>query len=88
MNTPLFIMKNARVIQTLTYQITFLGEIDDSWQKWFGDFEISCEKEAGCTTRTTLTGEVVDQAALWGILNKIWNLNLVLESVNLVVEDN
>jgi len=32
----------------------------------------------------TLTGSVVDQAALRGILNKLWDLNFCLISVNLV----
>ena len=31
--------------------------------------------------QTFITGEVADQAALRGILEKIWNLNLVLVSV-------
>ena len=60
------------------YQIQIEGELGEQWSDWFSGMTISVEKE---TTVTTLTG-YVDQATLRGILNKIWDLNLVLISVN------
>jgi hypothetical protein len=61
------------------YQIRVRGYLDNAWSDWFGDMDI---KTAGVKGRsaTTLTGWV-DQSALRGILNRIWDLNLVLISV-------
>ena len=63
------------------YQITVQGMLDDSWQIWFADFNFSSEPAAQGQTLTTLTGEIPDQAALRGLLNKLWDLNLCLWAV-------
>ena len=39
------------------------------------------QKEANGMQVTILSGEIVDQAALRGLLNRLWDLNLVLRSV-------
>ena len=61
------------------YQIKMRGELDSSWSAWFSHMTITFD---GGTT--TLTGAVVDQSALRGILTKLWDLNLDLISVNQV----
>jgi hypothetical protein len=58
------------------YQIRVQGRLDESWSDWFEGMTIVPESAI-----TTLTGPVADQAALHGILDKIWNLNLALISV-------
>lgn len=59
------------------YRIRVKGVLDPSWSDWFGGFTIiSTEDE------TELTGLVVDQAALHGILTKINDLGLSLISVS------
>jgi len=63
------------------YQIRIEGELDEQWSDWFSGMTVVVED--GRRKVTTLTGDA-DQAALRGILNKVWDLNLVLISVNLV----
>jgi hypothetical protein len=61
------------------YQIQIEGELDEQWSDWFSGMTVKVED--GQRKVTTLTGEA-DQATLRGILNKIWDLNLLLISVN------
>lgn len=58
------------------YRIKVRGPLDESWSGWFDGLTISCEGDT-----ITLTGSVVDQSALLGILTKIGYLNLTLLSV-------
>ena len=58
------------------YQIKIQGRLDEGWSEWFNEMTVTFESNI-----TTLTGAVVDQAVLRGILDKIWDLNLVLISV-------
>ena len=60
------------------YQIEVEGKLKESWSNWFGGMNLTIKVERGVTT---LTGEVADQAALRGILSRIWDLNLSLISV-------
>ncbi len=62
------------------YQIKVRGRLDKSWSDWFDRMAITQEG----SDNTTLTGPIVDQAALRGILCKIWDLNLKLVSVMLL----
>jgi hypothetical protein len=59
------------------YQIRMQGRLDESWSGWFSGMAITVDGDT-----TTLTGAVVDQSALRGVLTKLWNLNLVLISVD------
>jgi len=52
------------------------GKLDESWSGWLSGMAITLDDDT-----TTLTGAVVDQSALRGILTKIWDLNLALISV-------
>lgn len=61
---------------TYAYEIIIGGKLGGTWSNWFENMKITCEKGA-----TVLTGKVVDQAALRGILSRIWDLNLILISV-------
>ena len=61
------------------YKIRIEGELDELWSDWFSGMVVAVED--GRRKVTTLTG-CTDQAALRGILNKIWDLNLVVISVN------
>ncbi len=63
--------------QRRVYQIKVQGRLDESWSGWFNCMAIAFEGDT-----TTLTGAVVDQAALRGILSRLWDLNLPLISVN------
>jgi hypothetical protein len=60
------------------YQIRLEGHLDQRWADWFGDLTITLEANG----TTVLTGPLIDQAALYGVLKKIRNLGLPLISVN------
>ena len=62
------------------YQIRIKGHLDDKWSAWFEGLTISLEANG----ETLLSGPVTDQAALHGLLKKIYNLGLTLLSVNRV----
>jgi hypothetical protein len=62
------------------YQIRVQGKLDDRWSDWFSGLSVLVGDVPGHPPVTILTGPA-DQAALRGILNKIWDLNLTLLSV-------
>jgi len=62
------------------YEIRLEGYLDDQWSDWFDGLTISLEKDGD----TLLTGPVVDQAALHGLLRKVRDLGLTLVSVSTV----
>jgi hypothetical protein len=60
------------------YEIQVEGCLAGRWSEWFEGLHI----EASPSGETLLSGEIVDQAALFGVLNKIYSLNLNLISVS------
>jgi len=62
------------------YDIRLRGHLDNQWAAWFEGLTIT--REANGDTR--LTGPMVDQAALHGLLRKVRDLGLPLIAVNLV----
>jgi hypothetical protein len=68
------------------YQITVKGVLDPDWSDWLGCFDVHTEMGADGTHTTLLTGLIEDQAALRGVLNKIWDLNLELISLDQQIE--
>jgi hypothetical protein len=65
------------------YQIRIKGHLDPQWADWFDELTITLEDDA----ETVLTGPVVDQAALHGLLKKLRNLGIPLLSVNRIEPD-
>ena len=59
------------------YEIRVEGHLTDRWSEWFDGLEIHNDPDG----ETTLTGQIRDQAALIGILNKAQALNLVLIAI-------
>jgi hypothetical protein len=68
------------------YQIKVPGELDESWSDWTGGMTIAVESEGEGPPVTTLTG-TVDQAALQGLLRRLYSLGLPLISVNIISGD-
>ncbi|MBM3124437.1 MAG: hypothetical protein FJZ87_05095 [Chloroflexi bacterium] len=62
----------------MIYQIRIEGHLDDQWTGWFGGMTITLEENGD----TLLTGPVVDQAALFGLLKKVRDLGLPLVWLN------
>ena len=58
------------------WEIKVQGALDPQWAEWFNGMAVTFDGSL-----TTLTGPVVDQAELRGILNKMWDLNLALVEV-------
>ena len=69
--------------QSATYQIKVPGELGESWSDWAGGMAIAVDREGGGPPVTTLTG-ALDQAALQGLLRRLYSLGLPLISVHCV----
>jgi len=61
----------------VAYEIRVKGHLDGCWSEWFDGLTIT-NLESG---ETVLCGEIVDQAALHGVLSKVRDLNLLLIAV-------
>ena len=59
------------------YQIRIKGHLGPQWKDWFGGLTITLEDNGD----TVLTGPLVDQAALHGLLKKVRDLGMPLVSV-------
>jgi len=66
--------------QSLVYQIRVQGQLGYQWTDWFGGLSVTREENGD----TLLTGPVVDQSALYGLLKKVRDLGMPLVSVNRV----
>ena|SRR5438067_11003219 len=65
------------------YQIRLKEKLDQRWSVWLGGLMVIHEANG----ETVLTGEVVDQAALHGLLSKVRDLHLTLISVTPLKSD-
>jgi hypothetical protein len=64
--------------QPMVYQIKIKGHLGPQWTDWFEGLTITLEENGD----TLLTGPVVDQAALHGLLKKVRDLGMPLLSVD------
>lgn len=62
------------------YQIKVKGVLGDEWSNWFDGMTMESDNDDPSTT--TITCVISDQAALFGIISRIRDLNLKLISVN------
>ena len=61
-----------------SYEIHVKGQLDESWSDWLEGLEVKLLDNG----EMILFGHIGDQAALMGILNKLYRLNLTLLSVS------
>ncbi len=66
--------------QPATYQIKVPGVLDEKWSDWNGGMMLTVESDEIGLAVTTLTGSF-DQAALQGLLRRLYALGLPLISV-------
>lgn len=69
--------------QPTIYQIRIKGHLGHQWTDWFEGLTVTLEEDGD----TLLTGPVVDDAALHGLLKKVRDLGMPLLSVNRVEPD-
>lgn len=67
--------------QFMVYQSRIKGHLGRQWTEWFEGLTITLEEDG----YTLLTGPVLDQAALHGLLKKVRDLGMPLLSVNSAV---
>ena len=65
------------------YQIIVNGRLEPDWSDYFGGLTVTTEASRSQTT-TTLAGELLDQAALMGALEQLYNCGIALLSVECV----
>ena len=73
----------SKGVKSTKYIIRVKNHLDLHWENWFDRMTITHTGNG----ETILSGYVVDQSALHGLLEKIRNLNLILISVQKVDTD-
>jgi hypothetical protein len=63
--------------ELVVYQIRIRGHLGAGWTDWFGNVSITLEDNG----ETLLIGQMLDQAALHGLLKKVRDLGMPLLSV-------
>ena len=63
--------------QPMVYQIKIKGHVSHQWADWFDGLTITLEEDGN----TLLTGTVIDQAALHGLLRKVRDLGMPLLAI-------
>ncbi len=65
----------------MKYRVKIAGSLDQSWFDWLGDVKIASEPQHDGSVVNILTVNLVDQSALFGIIDRIRDLNLNLIDV-------
>lgn len=74
---------HSRPDQPITYELRLRGHLDQQWQDWFDSASITLAENG----ETILICEVVDQAALHGLLRRVRDLGVQLIAVTRIEPD-
>jgi len=77
-------MESKQINQTNTYCIRVKERLDQHITDCFGDLALTPLEDG----KTLLVGPFVDQSALRGLLNQLWNLNITVLSVDKIENEN
>ena len=69
------------------YEIRVKGVMSGRWTSWFEGLTLKIEETSDGSQLTKLSGRLIDQAELRGILIKLWNLNMTVLSVTRLETD-
>jgi hypothetical protein len=64
------------------FEIQVKGQLDSRWSEWLDGMDFRFVENG----EMILSGTIVDQAALMGILSKLYRLNLAILSVNKITD--
>jgi hypothetical protein len=67
-----------------TYQIWVGGHVESKWSDWMEGMTVHRPQQDNGPAITLLEGELIDQAALAGLLNTLYEMHLVVLSVECV----
>jgi hypothetical protein len=67
----------------MNYLIRIKGQLGPQWAGWFEDMAVTLDDNGD----TLLTGPVVDQAALYGLLRRVRDVGLPLLSVTRIAAE-
>ena len=73
-----------KIDQPATYRILVAGYLDKNWSNRLGGLTISIDTEDDDKLITMLSGALIDQAALFGVLKALYDMRLPLLSVECV----
>lgn len=78
---------SLQTTQNTFYRIEVQGNLDAGWVDWLNSAVAQIEGRSEPTSHTSFIVKVPDQAALRGLLGRLWNLNLTLISLQLLDAD-
>lgn len=65
------------------YRIVVQDDLNESWINWLSEASFQRMYKDLSSRQTVIISEVPDQAALRGLMNRIWDLNLTVISLNI-----
>ena len=85
---PESILKKGLKFETpATFRIRVQGELDESWSDRLGGMSITTTRSEDSLPVSTLMGQLLDQAALAGVLNTLYEMHLPLIAVETIDEE-
>jgi hypothetical protein len=70
-----------------TYRVRIRGRLDAAWARDVTGMSVTEEQGPGSGPQTVLVGRLLDQAALFGVLNSLYELHLPVLSVDCLNTD-